>query len=27
MPGIEINPEEEIIRDAERIQKVFEKEK
>ena len=27
MPGIEVNPEEEIIREAEQIQKVFEKEK
>jgi len=27
MPGIEVNPEEEIVREAERIQKMFEREK
>jgi len=27
MPEIEVNPEEEIVREAERIQKVFEREK
>ena len=27
MPWIEVNPEEEIVREAERIQKVFEREK
>jgi len=26
MPEIEVNPEEEIVREAERIQKVFERE-
>jgi len=27
MPGIEVNPEEEIVREAERIQKMFERKK